>query len=259
MKVKVLIADKFPEQYIKALQDLDLEVVYSPKLGENDLPEAAKEVDIVIVRSTVVNAETIKSSKRLNLIIRAGAGVNNINIAAANQKGIYVANCPGMNSIAVAELAIGLMVSLDRRIPDNVIDFRSGKWNKGEYSKAEGLFGKTLAIIQSVDRNRRTLLLMPSQGGAARQVREFVQPSGGGVSLTWSPDGKSIFYIVMGSKPDSGKRHWIIARVPADGGKVSEQSCEFGGPLFNLQFHPNGRLVSFTGRSGFSGFRPGRL
>jgi D-3-phosphoglycerate dehydrogenase / 2-oxoglutarate reductase len=67
--------------------------------------------------------------------------------AAANQKGIYVANCPGMNSIAVAELAIGLMISLDRRIPDNVIDFKNGKWNKGEYSKAEGLFGKTLAII----------------------------------------------------------------------------------------------------------------
>ncbi len=147
MKVKVLIADKFPEVYIKQLQDLDLDVVYSPKLGENDLPAAAEEVDIIVVRSTVVNAETINKSKKLNLIIRAGAGVNNINIAAANQKGIYVANCPGMNSIAVAELAIGLMVSLDRRIPDNVIDFRNAKWNKGEYSKAEGLYGKTLAII----------------------------------------------------------------------------------------------------------------
>ncbi|HSR18429.1 MAG TPA: NAD(P)-dependent oxidoreductase, partial [Ignavibacteriaceae bacterium] len=76
-----------------------------------------------------------------------GSGVNNINIPAANQKGIYVANCPGMNSIAVAELAIGLMISLDRRIPDNVIDFRNSKWNKGEYSKSEGLFGKNLGII----------------------------------------------------------------------------------------------------------------
>jgi len=147
MKVKVLIADKFPENYIQQMQDMDLEVIYSPKLGENDLPEAAKEVDILVVRSTVVNAETINSSKNLNLIVRAGSGVNNINIPAANQKGVYVANCPGMNSIAVAELAIGLMISLDRRIPDNVIDFRNGKWNKGEYSKAEGLFGKNLGII----------------------------------------------------------------------------------------------------------------
>ncbi len=147
MKVSVLVADKFPDLYIQQMKDLDLEVIYSPKLGENDLPEAAKNVDILVVRSTVVNAETIKQSEKLNLIIRAGAGVNNINIAAANQKGIYVANCPGMNSIAVAELAIGLMVSLDRRIPDNVIDFKNGKWNKGEYSKAEGLYGKTLGII----------------------------------------------------------------------------------------------------------------
>lgn len=147
MKVKVLIADKFPDLYVDQLRGMDLEVIYSPKLGENDLPEAAKDVDILVVRSTNVTAETINASTHLNLIIRAGAGVNNINIPAANQKGIYVANCPGMNSVAVAELAIGLMVSLDRRIPDNVIDFRNGKWNKGEYSKAEGLMGKTLGII----------------------------------------------------------------------------------------------------------------
>ena len=147
MKVKVLIADKFPEQYIQQLRDIDLDVIYSPKLGENDLPEAAKNVDILVVRSTVVNADTINSSQNMNLIIRAGSGVNNINIAAANQKGIYVANCPGMNAVAVAELTMGLMISLDRRIPDNVIDFKNGKWNKGEYSKAEGLLGKTLGII----------------------------------------------------------------------------------------------------------------
>ncbi len=147
MKVKLLIADKFPEQYIQQLKEMDLDVIYSPKLGENDLLEAAKEVDILVVRSTVVNAAAINASKNLSLIIRAGAGVNNINIPAANQKGIYVANCPGMNSVAVAELAIGLMIALDRRIPDSVIDFRNGKWNKGEYSKAEGLMGKTLGII----------------------------------------------------------------------------------------------------------------
>ena len=147
MKVKVLIADKFPESYIQDLKDLDLDVNFSPKLGENDLPDAIKDVDILVVRSTKVNEETINKSENLNLIVRAGAGVNNINIGAANKKGIYVANCPGMNSVAVAELAMGLMISLDRRIPDNVIDFKNGKWNKAEYSKAEGLKGKTLGII----------------------------------------------------------------------------------------------------------------
>jgi D-3-phosphoglycerate dehydrogenase len=147
MKVKILIADKFPDKYVEEFKSMDLDVNYSPKLGENDLPEAAKDADILIVRSTIVNAETIKSSNNLNLIIRAGAGVNNIDISTANQQGIYVANCPGKNSVAVAELAMGLMISLDRSIPDNVSDFRSGKWNKAKYSKAEGLKGKTLGII----------------------------------------------------------------------------------------------------------------
>jgi D-3-phosphoglycerate dehydrogenase len=147
MKVKVLIADKFPEQYIDELKALDLDVECSPKLGENALPEAASDVDILVVRSTKVNAKTIADSKTLNLIIRAGAGVNNIDIPAANKKGVYVANCPGKNSVAVAELTIGLMIALDRRIPDNVSDFKNGKWNKAAYSKGEGIKGKTLGII----------------------------------------------------------------------------------------------------------------
>ncbi len=147
MKLKVLIADKFPEKYIQELKELDLEVIYEPKLGEKDLPKAAEDVDILVVRSTVVNEETINNSKKLNLIIRAGSGVNNIAISAANKKGVYVANCPGMNAVAVAELTIGLMIALDRFIPDNVADFRNGVWNKDKYSKGKGLKGKTLGII----------------------------------------------------------------------------------------------------------------
>ncbi|WP_337865190.1 3-phosphoglycerate dehydrogenase [Ignavibacterium sp.] len=147
MKLKVLIADKFPEKYIQELRELDLEVIYEPKLGEKDLPKAAEDVDILVVRSTVVNEETINNSKKLNLIIRAGSGVNNIAISAANKIGVYVANCPGMNAVAVAELTIGLMIALDRFIPDNVSDFRNGVWNKDKYSKGKGLKGKTLGII----------------------------------------------------------------------------------------------------------------
>ena len=147
MKTKLLIADKFPEEYIQQLKDMDLDVTYSPKLGANELPEAVKDNDILIVRSTVVSGETINKSNTLKLIIRAGSGVNTIDIPAASKIGIHVANCPGMNAIAVAELAMGLMISLDRRLPDNVADFRNGKWNKAEYSKAVGLKGKTLGII----------------------------------------------------------------------------------------------------------------
>jgi D-3-phosphoglycerate dehydrogenase len=147
MKLKVLIADKFPDKYIQQMKDLNLDVIYEPKFGEKDLVEAAKNVDILVVRSTIVNEETINNSKTLNLIIRAGSGVNNISIQAANKKGIYVANCPGMNAVAVAELAFGLMIALDRFIPDNVIDFRNSVWNKDKYSKGNGLKGKTLGII----------------------------------------------------------------------------------------------------------------
>ncbi|MBL1212033.1 MAG: phosphoglycerate dehydrogenase [Ignavibacteriae bacterium] len=147
MKVKVLIADKFPEEHIQKLRDAEIEVICQEKLGENDLSDVVEDVDILVVRSTKVNAATIEAAKNLNLIIRAGAGYNNINVAAANKKGIYVANCPGKNSIAVAELAMGLIISADRRIPDNVSDFNNGVWNKAEYSKADGIYGKTLAII----------------------------------------------------------------------------------------------------------------
>lgn len=147
MKLKVLIADKFPEKYIQELKELGLEVIYEPKLGEKDLPVAAKNVDILVVRSTVVSEETINASENLNLIIRAGSGVNNVAIQAANKKGIYVANCPGMNAVAVAELTMGLMIALDRFIPENVSDFHNGIWNKEKYSKGKGLKGKTLGLI----------------------------------------------------------------------------------------------------------------
>ncbi|MFC2094335.1 NAD(P)-dependent oxidoreductase [Bacteroidota bacterium] len=145
--MKILIADKFPDSYIDELKNSDLDIEYSPKLGESDLQEAAKGHEVLVVRSTKVNAATINSSDKLKLIIRAGAGVNNIDIPVASERGISVANCPGKNSVAVAELAIGLMVSLDRKIPDNVMDFKKGTWNKAEYSKAEGLKGKTLGIV----------------------------------------------------------------------------------------------------------------
>src|SRR4051812_49660789 len=83
----------------------------------------------------------------LSLVVRAGAGYNTIDVATASKRGIYVSNCPGKNAIAVAELAFALLLSLDRRVPDNVADLRAGTWNKKEYSKARGLFGRTLGLL----------------------------------------------------------------------------------------------------------------
>jgi len=80
-------------------------------------------------------------------VVRAGAGYNTIDVAAASKRGIYVSNCPGKNAIAVAELAFALLLALDRRVPDNVADLRAGTWNKKEYSKARGLYGRTLGLL----------------------------------------------------------------------------------------------------------------
>ena len=121
--MKVFIADNFPNKYVEKIKSLVKEVIFEPKLKENDLQNHIKGIDILVVRSTVVNAECIEKSDRLSLIIRAGAGVNTIDIKSANKKGIYVTNCPGKNSIAVAELAIGLICAIDSKIPHNVIYF----------------------------------------------------------------------------------------------------------------------------------------
>ncbi|MGE0353110.1 MAG: NAD(P)-dependent oxidoreductase [Gemmatimonadales bacterium] len=147
--MKVLIADKFEKVGIDGLQELGCEVVSRPDLKAEDLAGALQEVDprIVVVRSTKVTADALKAGTNLGLVIRAGAGIDTIDVAAASGLGIFVSNCPGRNSIAVAELIIGLLIACDRRIPDQVADLRAGTWNKAEYSKGRGLQGRTLGIV----------------------------------------------------------------------------------------------------------------
>ncbi len=145
--MNVLIADKFPEQGIKELEALGCAVTCDPQLGRDDLVEAAKEAHVLIVRSTEVREPAIDAAQNLMLIVRAGAGYDTIDVGHAAERGIYVANCPGKNSVAVAELAIGLIMAIDRRIPDCVAELRAGTWNKKEYGKADGLFGKTIGIV----------------------------------------------------------------------------------------------------------------
>jgi D-3-phosphoglycerate dehydrogenase len=146
--VKVLIADTFERSGINALTNAGCEVVVQPDLKEQRLRDAIAETgaDVLVVRGTTVTAEML-SAGSLTLVVRAGAGYNTIDVAAASRRGIYVSNCPGKNAIAVAELTFGLIVALDRRIPDNVAELRQGRWNKKEYSKARGLFGTTLGLV----------------------------------------------------------------------------------------------------------------
>ena len=147
--MKVLIADKFQASGIEVLKSADCDVEFAPDTKADQLADALtqQQPDVLIVRSTKVTPAAIQAGEKLSLIVRAGAGYDTINVAEASRRGIFVANCPGKNSVAVAELAWGLILACDRRIPDQVADLKAGKWNKKEYAKSRGLMGRTLGII----------------------------------------------------------------------------------------------------------------
>ena len=146
--MKVLIADPFETSGLEGLAAAGCEVVFDPALKDDELATALQETraEVLIVRSTKVSAAMMDAGD-LALIVRAGAGYNTIDVAAASARGIYVSNCPGKNATAVAELAFGLILALDRRIPDNVAELRAGRWDKKEFSKARGLHGRTLGLL----------------------------------------------------------------------------------------------------------------
>ena len=146
--MRVLIADKFEQSGRDGLDAAGCEFSYQPDVKDDTLVEAIREYqpDALVVRSTKVT-EQMFDAGALKLIVRAGAGYNTIDVAAASRRGVYVSNCPGKNSVAVAELALALVLALDRRIADNVIQLREGRWNKKEFSKARGLLGRTLGLV----------------------------------------------------------------------------------------------------------------
>lgn len=147
--MKVLIADKFEQRGIGQLRELGADVTIDPELKDDALREAivGTACKVLIVRSTRVTEPMFAVAKELALVIRAGSGYDTIDVAAATAKGVRVCNCPGMNSVAVAELTIGMMIALDRRIVDAAVDLRHGVWNKKEYGKARGLKGRTLGVV----------------------------------------------------------------------------------------------------------------
>jgi D-3-phosphoglycerate dehydrogenase len=149
MPIKCLIADSFEKEGVEKLRALGIAITHEPSLGDEALRAriASLDPDVLIVRGKKISAAMIEAGTALGLIVRAGAGYNTIDVAAASARGVYVANCPGKNAAAVADLAFGLILSLDRQIPDNVADLRAGKWNKKAYSEARGLKGRALGII----------------------------------------------------------------------------------------------------------------
>ncbi|MBE7464953.1 MAG: hydroxyacid dehydrogenase [Planctomycetes bacterium] len=144
---RILVADKFSSSGLERLKALGAELRYEPDSSAEKLPEMLDGVAVLVVRSTKVKAAAIDAGKELQLIVRAGAGTDNIDTEKASALGIYVANCPGKNAAAVAELTMGLLLAADRRIPQATADLKAGKWSKGEYGKADGLKGRTLGVL----------------------------------------------------------------------------------------------------------------
>lgn len=147
--LKVLVADKFEKVGLDGLKELGCDVRYEPDVAPADLPALMQSYDpkLLVVRSKKVTAAVLEAGAGLSVVIRAGAGIDTIDVATASRLGIFVTNCPGKNSIAVAELVMGLILSLDRRIADQVADLRAGQWKKAEYAKARGVHGRTLGIV----------------------------------------------------------------------------------------------------------------
>jgi len=145
--MRVLVADRFPDRQIEKLRDRGHDVRYEPDLETTSLPSSMADTEVLVVRSTEVTRRAIEDAEDLGLIVRAGAGTNTIDVHTASARGVYVSNIPGKNAVAVAELTMGLILAIDRRIPDNVADLRDERWRKTEFSKGRGLMGRRLGII----------------------------------------------------------------------------------------------------------------
>ncbi len=147
MTTRVLVADALASEAFDDLRAAGVVVDVRPELKGGDLPAQIKGYKVLVVRSTKVTEATLGAADALALIVRAGSGVNTIDVAEASARGIFVSNCPGKNAVAVAELAIGLLLAVDRHIPAGVKALHDGRWNKKAFSKAQGVKGRRIGLV----------------------------------------------------------------------------------------------------------------
>lgn len=145
---KILISDGLQEKALSKLVSLGFEVI-DKHYNKEELGEALKDYDALVIRSaTKVTREVLEASKggRLKLIVRAGVGIDNIDLVAANEFGVAVRNTPNSSSDSVAELALAHMFAVARFVGTSNYTMRNGEWNKKKYEGVE-LSGKTLGIV----------------------------------------------------------------------------------------------------------------
>ncbi len=145
--MRILVACEFPEEALDQLRSLALDLVYMPGAAGPELREAMGNVSILVVGENRLSGDTVAAAKDLQLIVRAGAGRGDIAVEAASVEGVFVSHCPERQATAIAELAFGLMLALDRQIVENTLAIRAGRWSRNELARARGLDGRTLGLV----------------------------------------------------------------------------------------------------------------
>ena len=147
LAAKVLVCDTIHEDGIRMLQNASFQVDLKTKITPEELVKAVENYDAMVVRSrTKVTEGVLAAGKRLKVVARAGVGLDNVDVESAKRRGIQVVNSPEAPSNAVAELVVGFMLSLARRIPEADASMKKGEWIKNNLTGFE-LKGKTVGII----------------------------------------------------------------------------------------------------------------
>jgi D-3-phosphoglycerate dehydrogenase len=145
--MKILVACELPADALEQLRTLATELTYTPEASAAELRETLRNASLLIVGGTRVSPEAIVNAPSLQMIVHAGSGPGDIAIDEASNAGVFVTHCPGRHAAAMAELALGLIIALDRKIVENTVALREGRWNRSELSAAWGLAGRTLGIL----------------------------------------------------------------------------------------------------------------
>jgi D-3-phosphoglycerate dehydrogenase len=145
--MKVLICDPTDPKAIEAMRTAGIDIDVRDDISADDLFAAISNYEGIVVRGrTKVRQSLIDAAINLKAIVRGGVGLDNIDVEYAKSKGITVMNTPAASSMSVAELSIGYMFALARRIPQATASMKAGLWEKKKFKGTE-IYGKVLGII----------------------------------------------------------------------------------------------------------------
>jgi D-3-phosphoglycerate dehydrogenase len=145
--MRVLACDGIDPSAVQRIRDAGHDVVEAKGLAAPDLLTALKGVHGLLVRSaTKVTAEVLAGAPDLRVVVRAGTGLDNVDTAAADARGVVVRNTPDANTVSVAEIAFGMLLALERHLAEAAADLRAGRWEKSKYAGRE-IFGRTLGVV----------------------------------------------------------------------------------------------------------------